>query len=114
MPSEWLYFFFQIILRKTFRSFKVLLVTEEPSSGSEAEKSLFNRIRGVLLIFTFGPIFSFAVVAVVLYFTIPVVNASEVVGPMCLMLLMGTVHCQIVSTQMNKPSANNGLSRRRR
>ncbi|KAK2521849.1 protein PHTF1 isoform X3 [Columba livia] len=54
------------------------------------------------------------VVAVVLYFTIPVVNASEVVGPMCLMLLMGTVHCQIVSTQMNKPSANNGLSRRRR
>ncbi|XP_065505784.1 protein PHTF1 isoform X2 [Caloenas nicobarica] len=54
------------------------------------------------------------VVAVVLYFTMPVVNASEVMGPMCLMLLMGTVHCQIVSTQINKPSGNNGLSRRRR
>ncbi|XP_009460705.1 PREDICTED: putative homeodomain transcription factor 1 isoform X2 [Nipponia nippon] len=54
------------------------------------------------------------VIAVVLYFMTPVVNASEVMGPMCLMLLMGTVHCQIVSTQINKPSGNNGLSRRRR
>ncbi|KAM6398834.1 LOW QUALITY PROTEIN: protein PHTF1 [Rhynochetos jubatus] len=54
------------------------------------------------------------VVAVVLYFVMPVVNASEVLGPMCLMLLMGTVHCQIVSTQIHRPSANNGLSRRRR
>ncbi|KFW06278.1 Putative homeodomain transcription factor 1, partial [Eurypyga helias] len=54
------------------------------------------------------------VVAVVLYFVMPVVNASEVMGPMCLMLLMGTVHCQIVSTQIHRPSANNGLSRRRR
>lgn len=54
------------------------------------------------------------VIAVVLYFVMPVVNASEVMGPMCLMLLMGTVHCQIVSTQMNKTSGNNGLSRRRR
>ncbi|XP_030910575.2 protein PHTF1 [Melopsittacus undulatus] len=54
------------------------------------------------------------VVAVVLYFMMPVVNASEVMGPMCLMLLMGTVHCQIVSTQINRPSGSNGLSRRRR
>ncbi|KAM6114594.1 protein PHTF1 isoform 3-T3 [Phoenicopterus ruber ruber] len=54
------------------------------------------------------------VIAVVLYFMMPVVNASEVMGPMCLMLLMGTVHCQIVSTQINKPSGNNGLGRRRR
>ncbi|XP_068516202.1 protein PHTF1 isoform X1 [Anas acuta] len=54
------------------------------------------------------------VIAVVLYFMIPVVNASEVMGPMCLMLLMGTVHCQIVSTQISKTSGNNGLSRRRR
>ncbi|XP_068774737.1 protein PHTF1 isoform X2 [Struthio camelus] len=54
------------------------------------------------------------VVAVVLYFMMPVVSASEVMGPMCLMLLMGTVHCQIVSTQINKPSGTNGLSRRRR
>uniref|UniRef100_A0A8C4K2K4 Putative homeodomain transcription factor 1 n=1 Tax=Dromaius novaehollandiae TaxID=8790 RepID=A0A8C4K2K4_DRONO len=54
------------------------------------------------------------VIAVVLYFMMPVVSASEVMGPMCLMLLMGTVHCQIVSTQINKPSGTNGLSRRRR
>ncbi|XP_061327958.1 protein PHTF1 isoform X3 [Pezoporus flaviventris] len=54
------------------------------------------------------------VIAVVLYFMMPVVNASEVMGSMCLMLLMGTVHCQIVSTQINRPSGSNGLSRRRR
>ncbi|NXY85217.1 PHTF1 factor, partial [Alcedo cyanopectus] len=54
------------------------------------------------------------VVAVVLYFMVPVVSASEVMGPMCLMLLMGTVHCQIVSTQASRPLAPNGLSRRRR
>ncbi|XP_072212445.1 protein PHTF1 isoform X1 [Excalfactoria chinensis] len=54
------------------------------------------------------------VVAVLMYLVMPVVNASEVMGPMCLMLLMGTVHCQIVSTQVNKTSGNNGLSRRRR
>ncbi|TRZ16877.1 hypothetical protein HGM15179_010190 [Zosterops borbonicus] len=54
------------------------------------------------------------VVAVVLYFMVPAVSASEVMGPLCLMLLLGTVHCQIVSTQVNKPAGNNGLSRRRR
>ncbi|XP_067414881.1 protein PHTF1 isoform X2 [Emydura macquarii macquarii] len=54
------------------------------------------------------------VIAVVLYFMIPVVSASEIIGPMCLMLLMGTVHCQIVSTQINKPSGTNGSRRRRK
>ncbi|XP_066192042.1 protein PHTF1 isoform X3 [Sylvia atricapilla] len=54
------------------------------------------------------------VVAVVLYFMVPAVSASEVMGPLCLMLLLGTVHCQIVSTQVNRPAGNNGLSRRRR
>uniref|UniRef100_A0A8C4VNL0 Putative homeodomain transcription factor 1 n=2 Tax=Gopherus evgoodei TaxID=1825980 RepID=A0A8C4VNL0_9SAUR len=54
------------------------------------------------------------VIAVVLYFMIPVASASEIIGPMCLMLLMGTVHCQIVSTQINKPPGTNGSSRRRR
>ncbi|XP_050840926.1 protein PHTF1 isoform X5 [Serinus canaria] len=54
------------------------------------------------------------VVAVVLYFTVPVVSASEVMGPLCLMLLLGTVHCQIVSTQVNRAAGSNGLSRRRR
>lgn len=56
----------------------------------------------------------FPVVAVVLYFMVPVVSASEVMGPLCLMLLLGTVHCQIVSTQVNRPAGSNGLSRRRR
>uniref|UniRef100_A0A8C5U8G9 Putative homeodomain transcription factor 1 n=1 Tax=Malurus cyaneus samueli TaxID=2593467 RepID=A0A8C5U8G9_9PASS len=55
-----------------------------------------------------------SVVAVVLYFMVPAVSASEVMGPLCLMLLLGTVHCQIVSTQVNRPAGNNGLSRRRR
>nr|XP_048682962.1 protein PHTF1 isoform X2 [Caretta caretta] len=56
------------------------------------------------------------VIAVMLYFMIPVASASEIIGPMCLMLLMGTVHCQIVSTQINKPPGTNGggSSRRRR
>uniref|UniRef100_A0A8C5N7B4 PHTF1/2 N-terminal domain-containing protein n=1 Tax=Gouania willdenowi TaxID=441366 RepID=A0A8C5N7B4_GOUWI len=31
--------------------------------------------------------------------TVPGASASEVYGPMCLMLLLGTVHCQIVSTE---------------
>uniref|UniRef100_A0A8C6R495 Putative homeodomain transcription factor 1 n=1 Tax=Nannospalax galili TaxID=1026970 RepID=A0A8C6R495_NANGA len=53
------------------------------------------------------------VTAVVLYLMMPIVNVSEVLGPLCLMLLMGTVHCQIVSTQMTRPSGNNGNRRRR-
>ncbi|KAL8179155.1 UNVERIFIED_CONTAM: putative homeodomain transcription factor 1 [Gekko kuhli] len=45
----------------------------------------------------------------------PVVNASEIIGPLCLMLLMGTVHCQIVSThQLSKPSGTNGSSASKR
>uniref|UniRef100_A0A8C3VQA0 Putative homeodomain transcription factor 1 n=1 Tax=Catagonus wagneri TaxID=51154 RepID=A0A8C3VQA0_9CETA len=54
------------------------------------------------------------VIALVLYFMMPIVNVSEVLGPLCLMLLMGTVHCQIVSTQITRPSGNNGSRRRRK
>ncbi|XP_063153483.1 protein PHTF1 isoform X2 [Candoia aspera] len=56
------------------------------------------------------------VVAIMLYSIMPVVNASEIIGPLCLMLLMGTVHCQIVSTQLTKSSGSDGSSigRRRR
>ncbi|XP_007947252.1 protein PHTF1 [Orycteropus afer afer] len=54
------------------------------------------------------------VIAIVLYCMMPIVNVSEVLGPLCLMLLMGTVHCQIVSTQITKPSVNNGNRRRRK
>ncbi|XP_075415683.1 protein PHTF1 isoform X2 [Tenrec ecaudatus] len=54
------------------------------------------------------------VLAVVLYVMMPLVNVSEVLGPLCLMLLMGTVHCQIVSTQTTKPAGSNGSRRRRK
>ncbi|KAM8780539.1 protein PHTF1 isoform 2-T2 [Rhynchonycteris naso] len=54
------------------------------------------------------------VIALVLYFMMPIVNVSEVLGPLCLMLLMGTVHCQIVSTQITRPPGNNGNRRRRK
>ncbi|KFO30349.1 Putative homeodomain transcription factor 1, partial [Fukomys damarensis] len=54
------------------------------------------------------------VIAIVLYLMMPLVNVSEVLGPLCLMLLMGTVHCQIVSTQITRPSGNNGNRRRRK
>uniref|UniRef100_A0A8C0QIT3 Putative homeodomain transcription factor 1 n=2 Tax=Canis lupus familiaris TaxID=9615 RepID=A0A8C0QIT3_CANLF len=54
------------------------------------------------------------VIALVLYILMPIVNVSEVLGPLCLMLLMGTVHCQIVSTQITRPSGNNGNRRRRK
>ncbi|XP_060057840.1 protein PHTF1 isoform X7 [Erinaceus europaeus] len=54
------------------------------------------------------------VIALVLYSMMPIVNVSEVLGPLCLMLLMGTVHCQIVSTQITKPPGNNGNRRRRK
>ncbi|XP_006865962.1 PREDICTED: putative homeodomain transcription factor 1 [Chrysochloris asiatica] len=54
------------------------------------------------------------VIAIVLYLMMPLVNVSEVLGPLCLMLLMGTVHCQIVSTQITKPSGSNGNRRRRK
>ncbi|XP_034355796.1 protein PHTF1 isoform X5 [Arvicanthis niloticus] len=54
------------------------------------------------------------VTAIVLYLLMPIVSVSEVLGPLCLMLLMGTVHCQIVSTQITRPSGNNGNRRRRK
>nr|KAF6413962.1 putative homeodomain transcription factor 1 [Molossus molossus] len=53
------------------------------------------------------------VIALVLYFMMPIVNVSEVLGPLCLMLLMGTVHCQMVSTQIARPAGSNGSRRRR-
>nr|KAF6397579.1 putative homeodomain transcription factor 1 [Rousettus aegyptiacus] len=54
------------------------------------------------------------VIALVLYYMMPIVNVSEVLGPLCLMLLMGTVHCQIVSAQITRPSGSNGSRRRRK
>uniref|UniRef100_A0A8C7MXW0 Putative homeodomain transcription factor 1 n=1 Tax=Oncorhynchus kisutch TaxID=8019 RepID=A0A8C7MXW0_ONCKI len=42
------------------------------------------------------------VAAAMLYVEVPAASASEQLGPMCLMLLLGTVHCQIVSTVSNR------------
>lgn len=51
------------------------------------------------------------VAAVVLYLEVPGACASEVFGPMCLMLLLGTVHCQIVSTESSRwPSGSPAAS----
>uniref|UniRef100_A0A3P9HEL9 Putative homeodomain transcription factor 1 n=1 Tax=Oryzias latipes TaxID=8090 RepID=A0A3P9HEL9_ORYLA len=59
------------------------------------------------------------VAAVLLYLEVPKASASEIFGPMCLMLLLGTVHCQIVSTEssqgpMGYPAACSSPARRRR
>lgn len=61
------------------------------------------------------------VAAVIVYMVVPVAGVSEVVGPACLMLLLGTVHCQIVSTESSRslpasPSAHlaGSPSRRKR
>ncbi|KAK5872053.1 hypothetical protein PBY51_012786 [Eleginops maclovinus] len=51
------------------------------------------------------------VAAVLLYVEVPGASASEVFGPMCLMLLLGTVHCQIVSTESSRwPSGSPAAS----
>ncbi|KAM4741878.1 putative homeodomain transcription factor 1 isoform 2-T2 [Anableps anableps] len=51
------------------------------------------------------------VAAVLLYLEVPRASASEVFGPMCLMLLLGTVHCQIVSTESSRwPSGSPAAS----
>ncbi|XP_072856812.1 protein PHTF2 isoform X2 [Pogona vitticeps] len=56
------------------------------------------------------------VAAVVLFYTIEGphnIPLTEVIGPVWLMLLLGTVHCQIVSTRTPKPSPSTGGRRRR-
>ncbi|XP_069085767.1 protein PHTF2 [Pleurodeles waltl] len=57
------------------------------------------------------------VTAIVLFFIAPgphCVPLTEVVGPIWLMLLLGAVHCQIVSTRTPKPSLSTGGRRRRK
>ncbi|XP_029317758.1 putative homeodomain transcription factor 2 isoform X3 [Cottoperca gobio] len=54
--------------------------------------------------------------ATVLYVTIPQphgIPTTEVFGAIWLMLLLGTVHCQIVSTRTPKPASSSGGKRRR-
>ncbi|XP_034719772.1 putative homeodomain transcription factor 2 isoform X2 [Etheostoma cragini] len=55
--------------------------------------------------------------ASVLYVTIPLphgIPTTEVFGAIWLMLLLGTVHCQIVSTRTPKPASGSGGKRRRK
>ncbi|XP_046881601.1 putative homeodomain transcription factor 1 isoform X2 [Hypomesus transpacificus] len=42
------------------------------------------------------------VAALLMYVEVPAASPSELFGPMCLMLLLGTVHCQIVSTETSR------------
>ncbi|XP_035282410.1 putative homeodomain transcription factor 2 isoform X1 [Anguilla anguilla] len=55
--------------------------------------------------------------AAVLFFTVPQtrgIPVTEVFGGIWLMLLLGTVHCQIVSTRTPKPTPSSGGKRRRK
>ncbi|XP_073184697.1 protein PHTF2 isoform X6 [Lepidochelys kempii] len=57
------------------------------------------------------------VTAIVLYYTAASphnIPLTEVIGPIWLMLLLGTVHCQIVSTRTPKPPPSTGGKRRRK
>ncbi|XP_045064734.1 protein PHTF2-like isoform X14 [Coregonus clupeaformis] len=57
------------------------------------------------------------VAAAVLFFTIPhphSIPTTEVFGAIWLMLLLGTVHCQIVSTRTPKPTSSSSSGKRRR
>ncbi|KAM5181370.1 protein PHTF1 isoform 1-T2 [Mantella aurantiaca] len=54
------------------------------------------------------------VISLVLYCLVPVASVSEQAGPMCLMLLLGTVHCQIVSTKSSRISGSSRGRRQRR
>ncbi|XP_051818652.1 protein PHTF2 isoform X3 [Antechinus flavipes] len=56
------------------------------------------------------------VAAIVLFCSAPgphSIPLTEVIGPVWLMLLLGTVHCQIVSTRTPKPMLSSGGKRRR-
>ncbi|XP_074050120.1 protein PHTF2 isoform X3 [Macrotis lagotis] len=57
------------------------------------------------------------VAAIVLFCSAPgphSIPLTEVIGPVWLMLLLGTVHCQIVSTRTPKPTLSTGGKRRRK
>ncbi|XP_067913616.1 putative homeodomain transcription factor 1 isoform X4 [Heterodontus francisci] len=58
-------------------------------------------------------LYFFEVVTIGLYLLVPVLYISEIVSPLVLMLLLGTVHCQIVSTQRHTASPTSGGRRRR-
>uniref|UniRef100_A0A8C6V488 Putative homeodomain transcription factor 2 n=1 Tax=Neogobius melanostomus TaxID=47308 RepID=A0A8C6V488_9GOBI len=70
--------------------------------------------RGIFLLLL--GLYLLQVAAAVLYLYIPQphgIPATEVFGATWLMLLLGTVHCQIVSTRTPKPVSSSGGKRRR-
>uniref|UniRef100_A0A8C6WZ39 Putative homeodomain transcription factor 2 n=1 Tax=Neogobius melanostomus TaxID=47308 RepID=A0A8C6WZ39_9GOBI len=71
--------------------------------------------RGIFLLLL--GLYLLQVAAAVLYLYIPQphgIPATEVFGATWLMLLLGTVHCQIVSTRTPKPVSSSGGKRRRK
>lgn len=72
----------------------------QPSLVSQTSALIATHRDFFICCFQMSPCSSVA--AVLLYYEVPGASASEVVGPMCLMLLLGTVHCQIVSTESSR------------
>ncbi|CAL9683241.1 unnamed protein product [Knipowitschia caucasica] len=71
--------------------------------------------RGIFLLLL--ALYLLQVAAAILYLSIPRphgIPATEVFGAIWLMLLLGTVHCQIVSTRTPKPVTSSGGKRRRK
>ncbi|XP_072309864.1 protein PHTF2-like isoform X2 [Eucyclogobius newberryi] len=71
--------------------------------------------RGIFLLLL--GLYLLQVAATALYLSIPQphgIPATEVFGAFWLMLLLGTVHCQIVSTRTPKPVSSSGGKRRRK
>lgn len=71
--------------------------------------------RGIFLLLL--GLYLLQVAAALLYLYLPQphgIPATEVFGSIWLMLLLGTVHCQIVSTRTPKPASSGGGKRRRK
>lgn len=89
--------------------FNLFLLPKSP----EMLYGIFMIYDSILYPLSFYSYAIFIVTAIVLYCMVPVASVSEQAGPMCLMLLLGTVHCQIVSTQGDRMSGSNGGKRQR-
>ncbi|XP_053109251.1 protein PHTF2 isoform X2 [Hemicordylus capensis] len=75
------------------------------------------QVTSKLIFFWLLVLYLLQVAAVVLFYTIEGphnIPLTEVIGPVWLMLLLGTVHCQIVSTRTPKPPPSTGGRRRRK
>ncbi|XP_062990277.1 protein PHTF2 isoform X2 [Elgaria multicarinata webbii] len=78
--------------------------------------SWWLQVTSKVIFFWLLVLYLLQVAAVVLFYTIEGphnIPLTEVIGPVWLMLLLGTVHCQIVSTRTPKPPPSTGGRRRR-